>query len=794
MKKLLLLLAPLVLILFSCVKEKLPNYSAARIQVSKTSISGEASAFSDTIAIQTGRDWTISKPDSVEWLSFSPKSGSGNENIIIDVEENTSAGQREVKLTLESGRFTQKIRVVQAGKHSLSLSRTEIDTSYMAFKDSFEIITINDWTITDVPDWISLSEKEGSGITKVMVDATENDSQTPRSATMKVVTSYASKTIKVIQKGIDLHIDTTAAMTIDTAGHFLDLSDGGKGDLMYLQGEDPLELPAEQSFSISLKMKDLPGAGTTQPRVLYWSNGTAYIGLVIDRNAQDGQLGWFLVDKEGTALREGPLGGSGSAAQNVTTTSVKDGKWHHVVLVYNAEEEESYIYLDGQKEGVVEENASFAGLNMKENFFVGDFTKEDANWNFGGYIDDLHFWNKALNKEEVYADAADIEVPTDKNHLIAGWDFEKQDGDLFHGLTGNYEGVLINGAKQGEPTAPNPYNLLVHKTLFENADEDHYRCPGLAVAANGDLLLVADKRVGSNSDVGGNSNISLVIKRSTDNGESWSDMEPIGGAPDGGVSDPAIVVDGQTGDIFVFGSYVGDQGDHLLYMYKSTDNGKSWTGPVDKTDDILDGKWNNGFKFIASGHGLYTREGKLMFVLNHVGEGDYLVYSDDHGSSWNMKDELLAGGDEAKVVELNNGSLMVNARDYSHGGGRRIFRSTDGGASWDFNYDDNLIDPACNAGIVAYTQKKDGFTTNRLLFSNCASSSRSMMTVKLSYDGGQTWKYAEQMSQYGAYSTITVLNDGTIALAFETNHGKIIFDRFDLKYLTRGEDQLDVDF
>src|SRR5699024_10198015 len=111
---------------------------------------------------------------------------------VVEVKENTSAEQRKVALTVSSGDLSKNITVTQAGKHSLSLSKTLIDTTYEAFKDSFQVITANDWKITNVPDWITLSDKEGTGVTKVEIEATENTSFNTRSAMLKISTSYAS--------------------------------------------------------------------------------------------------------------------------------------------------------------------------------------------------------------------------------------------------------------------------------------------------------------------------------------------------------------------------------------------------------------------------------------------------------------------------------------------------------------------------------------------------------------------------------------------------------------------------
>ena len=52
---------------------------------------------------------------------------------------------------------------------------------------------------------------------------------------------------------------------------------------------------------------------------------------------------------------------------------------------------------------------------------------------------------------------------------------------------------------------------------------------------------------------------------------------------------------------------------------------------------------------------------------------NYAVYSDDEGETWNVSNKALSGGDEAKVVELNDGTILMSVRT---GGNRLSTKST----------------------------------------------------------------------------------------------------------------------
>ena len=60
-----------------------------------------------------------------------------------------------------------------------------------------------------------------------------------------------------------------------------------------------------------------------------------------------------------------------------------------------------------------------------------------------------------------------------------------------------------------------------------------------------------------------------------------------------------------------------------------------------------------------------------------------LVYSDDQGKTWQSSPVARANGDEAKVVELSDGTLLISSRNRAGGANARTFvRSTDSGKTW----------------------------------------------------------------------------------------------------------------
>ena len=349
--------------------------------------------------------------------------------------------------------------------------------------------------------------------------------------------------------------------------------------------------------------------------------------------------------------------------------------------------------------------------------------------------------------------------------------------------------------------------------LFNMGDYDsqYWRIPALVTAADNSLVAVVDKRGSSLGDLP--NTISIMSRRSTDNGKNWS--EPVVVAQGGNgktYGDPAVVLDKKTGNLICM--FVGDQGlwnatpynRQGIYVSKSTDNGVSWSEPVAITDQVYanHSSWYAGFA--GSGHGLCLKDGRLMFVLairatsaTGVPLHNYAIYSDDGGDNWTLStNAATTAGDEAKVVELENGDILMSIRNPSKG--NRIFcKSPARGQTWGKAYfETELKDPACNGDIIRYSYSTDEGSEgkSRLLHSLPESTTtRENVTIYLSEDDGETWPIKKRLVDgYSAYSSLTVLSDGTIGALVEEGKWdsnlpgedgfQLVFYRFTMDWLT----------
>ncbi|MBN1900491.1 exo-alpha-sialidase [Candidatus Sumerlaeota bacterium] len=322
-----------------------------------------------------------------------------------------------------------------------------------------------------------------------------------------------------------------------------------------------------------------------------------------------------------------------------------------------------------------------------------------------------------------------------------------------------------------------------------------YRIPSLVTAPNGDLITVCDERVESCRDLNANRDINIVLRKSSDNGTTWSEIKTIVDYPYGkSASDPSMIVDSQTREIFLFYNFMdldNEPGVYRQFMMKSLDNGISWSKPAEITSQIANPQWHKDFKIITSGRGVQTRSGVLLHAYVNVRKALYLFGSGDHGKTWFLIDSPIKPANESKIVELADGGWMVNSR-VKGTGMRYVHTSSDQGKTWASMPEPALSDPACNASFIRYTSTTDGYDRNRLLFSNARSKDRrENMTVSLSYDEGKTWTEGKTIYPGdSAYSSLTVLENGETGLLFEKDrYREIVFVRFSLEWLTDGDDR-----
>lgn len=344
-----------------------------------------------------------------------------------------------------------------------------------------------------------------------------------------------------------------------------------------------------------------------------------------------------------------------------------------------------------------------------------------------------------------------------------------------------------------------------------------YRIPGLVTTRRGSLLAVYDVRYNNSKDL--QEHIDIGLSRSTDGGRTWEKMRrPIsfgqrGGLPmaQNGAGDPAILVDKTTGDAWIASIWTHGMGvatawwstvpgispDYTaqLVMSRSSDDGKTWSQPVSVTPQLKDSTW--AFFFEGPGRGITTSDGTLVFAMQYTefdaGRTPHagIIYSKDHGRTWQRHVAAKDSTTEAQVAELSDGTLMLNMRD-NRGGSRSVATTRDLGRTWTEHPSSRsaLREPVCMASLIAVKADENVLGRHILLFSNPDTvKGRHHITIKASLDDGMSWNEIDQVlldeDEGWGYSCLTMVDAETVGILYESSVAHITFQTIPLRDIVK---------
>lgn len=388
--------------------------------------------------------------------------------------------------------------------------------------------------------------------------------------------------------------------------------------------------------------------------------------------------------------------------------------------------------------------------------------------------------------------------------LVSSWHKENRLGNYFLS-------IIISSIFFFQCSTSNK-SFLTQTDIFVSGTNGYhtFRIPSTVVTTKGTILAFCEGRKGSRGDSG---DIDIVLKRSEDLGKSWSDLQVVWDDEENTCGNPCAVVDEETGIIWLLLTHnlgidrepqIIDQtstGTRTVWVTKSEDDGLTWSNPVEITDSVKLPNWT--WYATGPGAGIQLKNGKLIIPCDHI-EAEtkkyysHIFYSDDHGQTWKLGGSTPTDQvNECEVVELEDGSLYLNSRNYDRSQKTRAFSfSKDQGLTWsEVKHDLTLIEPICQASVRRFTLESE-VAKNRILFSNPASKdNREKMTIRMSYDESKIWPVAKILHEgHAAYSCLTILSDMSIACFYERGaehpYEKITFTNFNVEWLTNGKDSL----
>lgn len=354
------------------------------------------------------------------------------------------------------------------------------------------------------------------------------------------------------------------------------------------------------------------------------------------------------------------------------------------------------------------------------------------------------------------------------------------------------------------------------QTIVFKSGENGYKCyriPAIIEAKKGIVIAFAEGRRNSCSDFG---DVDIVYKQSTDGGKTWSAMKLLVDKRDLQAGNPAPVVDLQdsrfpNGRLFLFYNtgtasehdVVNGTGVREVWFITSIDFGKTWSSPTNITTQVHrpnEPNVNPAYTFKEDwrhyantpGHAIQLQNGRL-FIPTNYSQGDVqngkinyhanAFYSDDHGETFKISESLnLQGSNEATAVQLSTGEVLFNARDQTEKTGKRYYaRSKDNGNTWHTQGIDNqLTDPVCEGSLnIIRKRKKDMVLLSHLNHST----ERKNLELKMSLDGGRTWRKTATIEENSAaYSDLVILSKKRVGVLYEKDdYRQIVFQVLKVK-------------
>lgn len=349
-----------------------------------------------------------------------------------------------------------------------------------------------------------------------------------------------------------------------------------------------------------------------------------------------------------------------------------------------------------------------------------------------------------------------------------------------------------------------------------NGEGYGYRIPSLVTTNSGTLLAFSERRVGLHDHAQND----IVLRRSQDNGKTWSTIQVIADHGKKSLNDPLAVVL-ETGRIlllfqeFPYGIHarnsgwiqIADRGydgprNTKTYITYSDDEGKSWAEPKEITKSI---RPNERISAGSPGIGIQLKKGEFkgriilpFYFTRKINEDDRnwtnaVAWSDDNGETWQISNDIphyghTGFGNESQVVEKADGSILFVSRNQG-GFHKKVATSTDGGRNWtNMQLDFELPGTACQLSVLRYSFPQDG---ESMILQTAPSNKygRNKGSVKISVDEGETWKYSREITpDFFAYSCLTKLSSGKVGLLYESKrYREISFVTFSTDWIKEGD-------
>ena len=504
------------------------------------------------------------------------------------------------------------------------------------------------------------------------------------------------------------------------------------------------------------------------------------------------------------------------ATGTTLTVSLKDGSEANIsaLKLYEANSSSPEIYSTG------------TGAPTKTEVATASISGSTATFDIGNLAAGTHYyWIGATVKSDATLGAIIDAAVTDLTY------------------TCNENETVLDLTSVGDPADRGAMVFNVHSYPFLPRDNGSrvYRIPAMVVADDGSIVVACDKRYDSHTDIGRGHVIDIVVRRSTDGGRTWGEPVVVAKGDNSndatcGYGDPSLYKgnDGKLYCLYGAGNTGYFYGLKRVCVSVSTDNGATWdtadTSPTDLTarGKLTDHATSYGSNtcyglfdyFVTSGRGLCTSEGYLMALLPaqpytdsdqtaHTSNSqNYIFYSTDQGETWHISENaIFTGGDEAKVIQTGDGSLIASIRQGGNRGFNTATYTANGNGTLTFTMGTQWNNSQLNAGGYAnnqdifYYQREPATGKTDVIFHSMTTGQHANLKLYYSTDQGQNWtEFLNVQTKGTRYVTMersgSEENPGSLYLFFEdqslnNSGGYTDYNHYPLNFLEITREQLE---
>ena len=169
------------------------------ISIEPTEIEFETEGGEQTITVTSSDDWKLTT--DCDWVYASDTAGNNGASVEITASFNNTSEQRAALIVFVCGNKTAELKLTQkANEFSISVEPAEVAFEAEGGKQTVEVISSHEWTLTNDNDWITTSVNKGESGGSVEISVDYNTSEENKSGEITFACGDKTAALKVTQE------------------------------------------------------------------------------------------------------------------------------------------------------------------------------------------------------------------------------------------------------------------------------------------------------------------------------------------------------------------------------------------------------------------------------------------------------------------------------------------------------------------------------------------------------------------------------------------------------------------